>query len=171
MFSMKNFNILLISLFIFGCGTDPIYLTNEYIPVVGPTGPKGDKGDKGDSCTVMQAENGAIILCQDGTSVLVLNGKDGEKGEQGDKGDRGDNGENGVTPGVSPYNIVAIIDPCGPDSNHFDEILIRLANNTLIAFFEDGGKRFLASLPPGNYETTDRQKCRFTVNADMTVTF
>jgi hypothetical protein len=164
-FEMKK-ALILISLFVVACGTEGI-ISYGY-PVVGPTGAKGDKGDPGENCTVQQAVNGALILCPDGSNVLVLNG---EKGEKGDQGNKGDNGEDGQDASPSSYSIVAVIDPCGDSPNEFDEVIIRLADNSLIAYFEDGGKRFLASIPAGSYQTTDRQKCNFTVNANMTVTF
>lgn len=43
---------------------------------VGATGPTGANGL---SCTVTQGEVGALITCPDGTSALILNGKDATK--------------------------------------------------------------------------------------------
>lgn len=200
-----KYAICLLALIATGCGTESV--VSYGYPVVGPTGPagergadgatgpqgpkgdtgeqgiQGEKGDKGDSCTVLQAVNGAVISCQDGTSVLVLNGQDGANGRDGVDGQDGRDGQDGAQGPAgpqgpqgpagtsSPYAITSIIDPCGDMPGQFDEILIRLADNSLIAYFEDGGRRFLSLLPPGNYVTTDRQACRFTVNPDMTVTF
>ena len=63
----------------------------------------------------------------------------------------------------SRKNIVGIIDPCG-DGVGFDEVLLRLRDGTLIAFFESNGKRHLSVIKSGNYITTDLQRCRFAVN-------
>ena len=53
-----------------------------------------------ETCTVIQEDNQATILCPDGTSAVITNGKDGEdgrRGEQGIKGDAGERGETGET--------------------------------------------------------------------------
>lgn len=188
-----KYAICLLALIVAGCGTESV--VSYGYPVVGPTGPQGpkgdtgeqgiqgEKGDKGDSCTVLQAVNGAVISCQDGTSVLVLNGVNGQDGRDGQDGANGRDGVDGAQGPAgpqgpqgpagtsSPYAITSIIDPCGDMPGQFDEILLRLADNTLIAYFEDGNRRFLGSLGPGSYITTDRQQCRFTVNSDMSITF
>jgi len=69
----------------------------------------------------------------------------------------------------SNTNITSIIDPCG-DSPGFDEVLIKTDKGNLIGYFQQGSKRFLVDLTPGNYRTTDAQKCNFTVNEDRTIT-
>lgn len=62
--------------------------------------------------------------------------------------------------------VTELIDPCGDHPNHFDEILIRLSDGSLVAYFDAGGPReFLTVLTPGSYRTTDRQQCRFSVNS------
>ena len=43
------------------------------------------------------------------------------------------------------------------------EVLIRTADDRLIAFFETGNKRYLSVLTDGHYMTSDRERCRFTV--------
>lgn len=58
----------------------------------------------------------------------------------------------------------SIIDPCG-DGPGFDEVLIKTSKGRVIAYFEDGGRRFLTNLLPGNYRTTDKQSCFFNVDA------
>lgn len=60
--------------------------------------------------------------------------------------------------------IVGFVDPCGP-SGGFNEILIRTSSGKLVAFFEQGGNRFLSLIGPGNYQTTDSQRCSFNVNS------
>lgn len=41
---------------------------------------KGAPGEDGTSCSVQSAEGGAEIVCEDGTSVLILNGINGRDG-------------------------------------------------------------------------------------------
>lgn len=64
---------------------------------------------------------------------------------------------------ASQSAIKELIDPCGDKPGHFDEILIVLNSGELIAYFEQGNKRFLTVLSDGNYQTTDAQKCNFSV--------
>lgn len=64
--------------------------------------------------------------------------------------------------------VTELIDPCGPSAG-FDEVLIRLSSGELIAYFENGGKRFLTVLSPGNYQTTDSQACVFTLDSSFNV--
>lgn len=64
--------------------------------------------------------------------------------------------------------VTEIIDPCG-DGAGFDEVLLRLSDGQIISYFEQGNKRFLTSLPPGNYRTTDQQACNFTITNDMEI--
>jgi hypothetical protein len=61
-----------------------------------------------------------------------------------------------------------VYDPCG-DSPDFDEILLKLADGTVLAYFESGSNRFLTTLRPGTYRTTDGSNCVFTLNNDGTI--
>lgn len=101
-------------------------------------------GKPGENCSVEQVSNGAIITCIDSTAVVL-------------------NGENGIDA------VVEIIDPCGNKPGHFDEVILRLNTGDLLAYFEENGKRFLSILTPGNYQTTDSQKCSFTVDNNYNV--
>ena len=104
-----------------------------------------------ESCSIVEVEGGAIIECPDGSTAVILDGEAGEDGEAGID------------------SIIEIIDPCGP-SGGFDEILLRLSDNRLLAYFEDGeGNRHLVIIPPGTYRTTDAQRCLFKVTEDMEV--
>lgn len=122
-------------------------------------GPAGRDGKDGQSCTVSQAVNGAVILCPDGTSVMVLNGLNGINGV---------NGIDGLPAPASNYTIVGVIDPCGKQGQ-FDEILLRLANGQLVAHYASGNNQFLTTIGPNNYITTDGTSCRFTVNNNLEV--
>lgn len=59
-------------------------------------------------------------------------------------------------------NIVRIHDPCGP-SGGFDEVVLELADGTYLAYFEQGTRRFLSLLAPGQYRTTDASACAFNI--------
>lgn len=122
----------------------------------GDTGPQGPSGTPGASCTVTRVlstdtgNGGALISCEDGTSVVVYDGVDGQ---------------NGASTPATPYTITEIIDPCGDTPGQFDEVLLRLADGTLLAHYASGNQQFLTSIGPGNYITTDGDACRFTINS------
>jgi hypothetical protein len=113
--------------------------------IPGPQGPAGAGGADGSSCSVNQLDNGAVILCEDGSSSYILNGQDGEDGAS---------------------SLVEIIDPCGTETT-FDEVLLVYeidGSPVFIAYFENGSKRYLTTLDEGiNYRTTDGTKCDFTI--------
>lgn len=120
--------------------------------VQGIPGPVGPAGTPGSSCSVIQLGNGARIVCTDGSEAVVINGT------------------NGSDAPVSQYSVLEVIDPCG-DTPGFDEVLLRLANNTLLAHYSDGQKQFLVLIGPGSYVTTDGKNCHFTVDTNMGVTW
>ncbi len=144
-----------------------------------PQGPKGDKGDKGDqgipglngvSCNVSPIVGGAIVACTDGTAAYIADGAKGDKGDTGDAGQDGQNGQDGAPAPVNPYAITSVIDPCG-DQAGFDEVLLKLANGTILAHYSDGAKQFLVTIGTGNYVTTDGNACYFSVHNDGSVTW
>lgn len=107
----------------------------------------GTNGLDGDDCSVMPASNGAVVTC--GTdSVVILNGADGKDAELPDK------------------SISDLIDPCGDNPGEFDEVILKMADGTHVVYFQDGNKRFLTVLGPGNYQTTDKQKCNFSIDTN-----
>lgn len=60
--------------------------------------------------------------------------------------------------------VTDIIDPCGDFSGKFDEVLLQLSNGAFVAYFKESGSReFLTVLTDGNYQTTDAQKCNFSI--------
>lgn len=61
--------------------------------------------------------------------------------------------------------VTKMIDVCGDDPGHYDEIVLKTNTGKYIAYFEDGGKRFLTEIPFGNYSSTDRQVCSFTISS------
>lgn len=74
-----------------------------------------------------------------------------------------------VTELESESEVIELIDPCGDKPGKFDEIIMRLSDDTLVAYFEETGREFLTILVPGNYQTTDAQRCNFTVTNDLQV--
>jgi len=63
----------------------------------------------------------------------------------------------------SNKSVSKIIDPCGDFPNNYDEVILQLSSGEFIAYFESRGKRFLSIIEDGNFTTTDRQRCRFTI--------
>lgn len=104
-------------------------------------------GANGKNCEVSTVSNGAIIKCEE-SSAVVLNGAD--------------------APTVN--EITEIIDPCGPGSG-FQEVLLRLGSNKLLAHYASGSLQFLTVLTPGTYRTTDSQSCTFVVHNDYSVSW
>lgn len=74
-----------------------------------------------------------------------------------------------ITEEVLKTKVISFIDPCDDKPGAFDEVLLRAENGQLVAYFEQGGNRFLSILSPGNYRTTDSQACNFTVDANNQV--
>ena len=64
---------------------------------------------------------------------------------------------------ATSQGIAEVIDPCGDEPGEFDEVIIKLADGSFIAYFQQGSKRFLTSLGEGNFITTDSQRCRFII--------
>jgi hypothetical protein len=63
----------------------------------------------------------------------------------------------------SQDSVVDLYDPCDDAPNKYDEVLLRMKSGKLIAYFEQGNKRFLTELSSGNYATTDGTNCFFTI--------
>ena len=64
--------------------------------VNGLNGADGMNGQDGKSCKVRDAPNGAVIECEDGTTVLIKDGQDGQDGQDGVDGKDGQDGQDGV---------------------------------------------------------------------------
>lgn len=143
----------------------------------------GVDGIVGLSCSAHSTENGAEVICQDGTYANIYNGSDGTyciveeviDGALVTCGDstaviyNGTNGTDGEDFDLSTQEVISFIDPCGDKLNSYDEVIIETFDGSLIAYFEDGGKRFLTLLSPGDYITTDEQKCKFTITEDFEI--
>lgn len=59
--------------------------------------------------------------------------------------------------------IIDLYDPCGDDPGEIDEVLLQASDGRWAAYFQQGSRRMIAVLPPGSYQTTDNQKCRFEI--------
>lgn len=138
------------------CHQDPVPGPTGAPGVPGRDGTNGKDGKDGASCTSKRVTNGATITCTDGTTVVILDGVNGQDGADGQDAP------------PTAYSVVELINPCG-DGPGFDEVLLRLANGSIIAHYADGNKQFLATIGPGNYVTTDGQSCHFTIDSSMGV--
>jgi len=127
----------------------------------GDRGHPGSDGSDGSSCSVNQTVNGAIISCQDGTTAIVTNGTNGIDGLDG---------TDGQDAPPTAYSVTELINPCGQTPG-FNEVLLRLHNNQIIAHFSSGNLQFLSVIGPGSYVTTDSSSCQFTIHPDMSVTW
>lgn len=91
----------------------------------------------------------------------------GVPGPQGPQGERGEPGAPGVAGAPGTNAVLAIIDPCGDNPGHQDEVLLLLSNGQYLAYFkESGSEEFLTILEWGkSYVTTDDQECHFKISA------
>ncbi len=130
----------------------------------------GEQGEQGESCEVYQESNGATVTCGEKTA-FIANGNNGSSCEAiphpdgalivcGDSSVVVKNGEDGVDA------VVDVVDPCGQETD-YDEVVLVLQSGDIIAYFENGGKRFLTSLDYNKtYQTTDGTKCKFKVTSE-----
>lgn len=146
---------------------------------VGSQGPRGDSGLPGSDgfTTLFQVVEGdgevtflaGLDLDRSGT----LEANEVTASATVKDGERGADGTDGADAAPTQFTPVAIIDPCGKQSN-YDEVLVRLANGQILASFSENsnGKntRFVL-LGAGNYATTDGTNCTFSVDASGNVTF
>lgn len=113
------------------------------------------------SCSVSRiSESEVRLTCPDGTTEIIKNGTDGTNGLDGINGTNGQDGQS-----------IEVIDPCGAESRiGFDEVLIRLPDRTVIAYFRFDSYEHLTRLAAGrSYMTTDDTQCSFTIESDGTI--
>lgn len=133
----------------------------------------GVDGVSGTSCSVKASDQGAMIQCEDGSQAFVKNGSDGHSC-QVQTLDRyssliecSDGSQSLIDlNSLTHFQIEKIVAPCDDDPDHLDEVLLLFANGDVLAYFEQGGKRFLTKLGPGRYRTTDKQKCLFEISEE-----
>jgi len=70
----------------------------------------------------------------------------------------GQDGENGTDGADAEYFIEKVVDPCG-DGKGVDEILL-VTMDGVLAWYKNVG---LVVLEDGNYVTTDKQRCKFSI--------
>lgn len=143
-------------------------------------------GQNGLNCSVTSIPRGVRITCGTQPSVDVLSGIDGSNGADGVSGQNCivDSLTNGlkVTCGssaayvydgkdapITPYSLVKEIQPCGPGSSPWKEVILCMAGGDLLASFSDnasGTNTRLSNIPQGNYIDTDASSCNFSVSID-----
>lgn len=160
--------------------------------VQGPTGPMGPQGIPGEagtpgtSCSVVASNNGADIICTDGTSSMVYNGIDGSMGAAASPCTTTniDNGiliscPDGSTSIVyngtnSDINNVVPVEFCpsyGATSypNNFPEYGFCIDDN-IYAVYWTGNNAFMAQVVPGTYvSTSSTSSCTFVVQSHCNV--
>lgn len=75
-----------------------------------------------------------------------------------------------VLQSVADTQISELIDPCGP-SGGYDEVLLKLGDGSIVAYFEQGSNRFLSVIVAGSYQTSDAQHCHFSVSASNVISY
>lgn len=165
---MYKLMIVLIGILMVGCGNDQIRTIQ---------GPAGNNGLNGLN-SLIAVSRAAIDtgLCASGSGLIVSTGLDQNSNGVLDTGEVSNtqvvcDGVAGVNAPSNPFQVVDVVDPCGADQNHYNEVLLKLKNGDLLAYFKDRDNEFLSLLVPGDYRTTDHQKCEFMVHSDMSVTW
>lgn len=126
----------------------------------GVNGVDGADGADGSSCSVstvsagpVAPNGGAQVLCENGTSALILNGA---------------NGADGASAPATPYMIAKIVTPCPSVPGSNKEVLLVLQNRSILASVSEqsnGKNTRLALLGYGTYSTTDGRSCSFTISS------
>jgi hypothetical protein len=128
----------------------------------GQTGEAGANGEDGTSCSVERVEEGALITCENGSQVLVKDGKDGEDGEDGEKGETGLPGADGSS------SKVTFVDPCPTAQTAYPELLL-CVDDQLYGLYGAGSQVAIYEVPAGTYQTRDKRRCTYTVTSGCSV--
>lgn len=141
--------------------------------VEGPPGPPGNQGDSGN--------NGHSVVFFPTNAPQCLNGgtlwlSATDTNDNGILDVTDDNIKyavvcNGQNAPWSLYITVGIITPCGPNSSPYKEVLLLLANGSVLASFSDnvsGTNTRFALIPDGSYQDTDASACPFTLSTSGT---
>lgn len=146
----------------------------------GQTGPTGQSGYSMvfaviDASGVQCPTGGQIIeMAEDTNHNGVLDSNDSDfqtavicNGAVGQPGVPGPSGQVGATGPTGSFTTASIIQPCGATSSPWKEVLLCLADGTILADFSDdssGLNTRLSLIPPGSYIDTDESGCNFEVS-------
>lgn len=110
----------------------------------GLKGEPGADGEDGENCTIYDRDYGAVVQCGENV-VAIFDGEDAYESE---------------------WTFVGVIDPCGPEAE-YDEIILVTAGGDYISYFQDGPDRFLTILAyDAAYVTTDGTSCEFGIDSE-----
>lgn len=144
-------------------GTEADFLMS----LVGPKGAAGTNGTNG-----LSAYQIWLSLGNTGTEAQFIASLTGPMGLPGlsIKGDKGDKGDAGVTP--SGIFISAIQNPCGVESDGFDEVILKLSNGKFLGVYDGGANldHLHVMVPGATYVTTDRtgdKECKLIVEGGV----
>lgn len=155
-------------------------------------GTNGSDGKDGSTISVTpanitQCSNGGLFVSVDLLSYSICNGEKGDMGPKGDQGLVGAQGPQGVQGTEGPVGSVGPQGPTGPkgdtgtinmtptqlcpgDTATFKEFGFFVDGELYAVYFDAGNEYvFLARLNPGNYETTNGSKCKFTYSKSNSV--
>lgn len=167
---MKKLSILLLLPLLLSCGgyeERDCYLfgtecggqNGDSVPgPAGETGPKGDTGKPGPQGVPGSQGEPGIPGPQGNPGESGQDGAEGEMGPQGETGPQGLPGMDGVD---GQDSIIQVINPCGEDPDHPDEVILQFSDGTWLAWYKNVGLYVLEN--DVEYETTDHQKCRFQI--------
>jgi len=149
-------------------------------------GPQGIQGSKG-SNAITEISSAGAAQCPTGGDIIVTatdlnedgvidNGDtniqsaticNGVQGPQGVAGATGNQGAIGAAAPETAYTPVQTVTPCGPNSSSYKEVLLVLADGSILCDFSlnlAGQDTRLTLLPDGSYIDTDESGCEFTVS-------
>lgn len=139
--------------------------------VSGAQGIPGAQGSPGPSGYSIVAEiiSASLIQCPNGGNILLIGTDINNSGvfALNDTNIQSTvicNGQNAFT---SPYSIVSLITPCGPNSSAYKENLLLLSDGSVLADFSDSASGLntrLSLIPDGAYIDTDDSYCQFTLS-------
>lgn len=105
--------LIFIAVILSGCGDfgDSQPASTQSGPIA--KGKKGDRGDRGLSCSVEDSQEGAEIVCEDGTRARIDDGKDGQDGINGAPGQDGLDGSDGAQGPSGEISPIIVEDASG----------------------------------------------------------
>jgi len=177
--------LIALTFVLLGCGTQTTFTKNipelrdppEIHQIPGPVGPEGPAGPSGapgpegpPGTDGQDGVNSLVSVVPGSPCQTLLVGQDVNRNGvlDIDESQFSTNICDGDDAPVVPLSLTEILDPCGPQTT-YDEVLLRLANGTILASFSQNvnglNTRFVV-IPPGTYQTSDGTNCIFTINPD-----